>query len=180
MAFETQKSEILYYGKAFDVRRDQVLLPDGKTTLIDVVVHPGAVTLIPLDSQGRILFVRRYRHAVGQELLELPAGTLNQGEKPEDCAHREVREETGMSAANLEKIGEFYLVPGYSTEHMHIYLATNLRSDPLPGDEDEFITIEAVALANVPDLISQGVLQDAKSLAALILAEPYLKNISKN
>lgn len=180
MAFETQKSEILYYGKAFDVRRDQVLLPDGKTTLIDVVVHPGAVTLIPLDSQGRILFVRQYRHAVGQELLELPAGTLNQGEKPEDCAHREVREETGMSAANLEKIGEFYLVPGYSTEHMHIYLATNLRSDPLPGDEDEFITIEAVALANVPDLISQGVLQDAKSLAALILAEPYLKNMSKN
>lgn len=180
MAFETQKSETLYYGKAFDVRRDQVLLPDGKTTLIDVVVHPGAVTLIPLDSQGRILFVRQYRHAVGQELLELPAGTLNQGEKPEDCAHREVREETGMSAANLEKIGEFYLVPGYSTEHMHIYLATNLRSDPLPGDEDEFITIEAVALANVPDLISQGVLQDAKSLAALILAEPYLKNISKN
>ncbi len=180
MAFETQKSEILYYGKAFDVRRDQVLLPDGKTTLIDVVVHPGAVTLIPLDSQGRILFVRQYRHAVGQELLELPAGTLNQGEKPEDCAHREVREETGMSAANLEKIGEYDLVPGYSTEHMHIYLATNLRSEPLPGDEDEFITVEAVALANVPDLIARGVLQDAKSLAALFLAEPYLKNISKN
>ncbi len=180
MAFETQKTEILFYGKAFDVRRDQVLLPDGNTTLVDVVVHPGAVTLIPLDSQSRILFVRQYRHAVGQELLELPAGTLNQGEKPEDCAHREVREETGMSAANLEKIGEFYLVPGYSTEHMHIYLATNLRSDPLPGDEDEFITIEAVALANVPDLIARGVLQDAKSLAALFLAEPYLKNISKN
>lgn len=180
MAFETRKSEILFYGKAFDVRRDQVLLPDGKTTLVDVVVHPGAVTLIPLDSQGRILFVRQYRHAVGQELLELPAGTLNQGEKPDDCAHREVREETGMSAGNLEKIGEFYLVPGYSTEHMHIYLATNLRSDPLPGDEDEFITVEAVALSNVPDLIAQGVLQDAKSLAALFLAEPYFKNIRKN
>lgn len=180
MTFETKKSEILYYGKAFDVRRDQVLLPDGKTTLVDVVVHPGAVTLIPLDSQDRILFVRQYRHAVGQELLELPAGTLNQGEKPEDCAHREVREETGMSAASLEKIGEFYLVPGYSTEHMHVYLATNLRSDPLPGDEDEFITVEAVALANVPDLIARGVLQDAKSLAALFLAEPYFKNISKN
>lgn len=178
MAFETQKSEILYFGKAFDVRRDQVLLPDNKTTLIDVVIHPGAVTLIPVDSQGQILFVRQYRHAVGQELLELPAGTLDEGEEPEVCAHREVREETGMSAANLEKIGEFYLVPGYSTEHMHIYLATNLHSDPLPGDEDEFITVEPVALAKVPDLVAQGVLQDAKSLAALYLAGPFLKNLS--
>jgi ADP-ribose pyrophosphatase len=177
MAFETQKSEILYFGKAFDVRRDQVLLPDNKTTLIDVVIHPSAVTLIPVDSQGQILFVRQYRHAVGQELLELPAGTLNEGEEPEICAHREIREETGMSAAHLEKIGEFYLVPGYSTEHMHIYLATNLQSAPLPGDEDEFITVEPVALANVPDLIARGVLQDAKSLAALFLAEPYLKNL---
>ena len=177
MVFETQKSEILYYGKAFDVRRDQVLLPVGKTALFDVVVHPGAVTLIPIDSQGRILFVRQYRHAVGQELLELPAGTLDDGEEPEICALREVREETGMSAANLEKIGEFYLVPGYSTEHMHIYLATDLQPDPLPGDEDEFITVEPVALGDVPDLIDQGVIQDAKSLAALFLAEPHLKLI---
>ncbi len=179
MAFETQESELIYTGKAFNVRRDQVRLPAGNTTSIEVVVHPGAVTLIPIDSQDRILFVRQYRHAVGQELLELPAGTLDEGENPENCALREVREETGMSAANLEKIGEFYLVPGYSTEYMHIYLATNLKSDPLPGDEDEFITVEAVALETVPELVAQGVLQDAKSLAALFLAEPHLKNIRK-
>jgi ADP-ribose pyrophosphatase len=178
MAFETKYSETVYYGKAFDVRRDQVLLPDGKTTSFDVVVHPGAVTMIPIDSQGKILFVRQYRYAASAELLELPAGTLNEGEKPEVCAHREVREETGMSAAKLEKIGEFYLVPGYSTEYMYIYLATNLETNPLPGDEDEFISVEAKAIENIPELISQGSLRDAKSLAALFLAQPYLKQFN--
>jgi ADP-ribose pyrophosphatase len=176
MEFKTLKSENVYEGKAFDVRREQLLLPDGKTTWFDIVVHPGAVTLIPIDTLGRILFVRQYRHAVGKELLELPAGTLNVGEEPAACALREVREEIGMSAGKLEKVGEFYLVPGYSTEYMHLYLASDLQVDPLPGDEDEFITVEAIPLDALPDLISQGVLQDAKSLAALSLAEPYLKN----
>ncbi len=180
MAFETKSSETVYYGKAFDVRRDQVLLPNGKTTSFDVVVHPGAVTMIPIDSHGRILFVRQYRYAVGVELLELPAGTLNEGEEPVHCAYREVREETGMSAAKLDRIGEFYLVPGYSTEYMYIYLATNLESDPLPGDEDEFIAVEAVAIEKIPELISQGILQDAKSLAALFLAEPYLEKFKSD
>lgn len=174
MGYETKHSETVYLGKAFDVRRDQILLPDGKETTFDVVVHPGAVTLIPIDSAGRILFVRQYRYAIGEELLELPAGTLDEGEEPEACAHREIREETGMSAGKLEKIGEFFLVPGYSTEYMYIYLASDLKPDPLPGDEDEFITVEAIAIQKIPELISQGILRDAKSLSALFLAEPYL------
>ncbi|UCE00390.1 MAG: NUDIX hydrolase [Chloroflexota bacterium] len=175
MRYITQESETLYRGKAFDVRRDLVLLPDGKTTSVDIVVHPGAVTLIPINSDGKLLFVRQYRHAVGRMLLELPAGTLDAGEKPEDCALREIREETGMSASRLEKVGEFFLVPGYSTEYMYIYLASGLQSAPLPGDEDEFITVEAVDLARIPELISKGDLRDAKSLAALFLAKPYLE-----
>lgn len=174
MKFKTLKSEIVYEGKAFNVRREQLLLPDEKTTWFDLVVHPGAVTLIPIDSQGRVLLVRQYRHAVGKELLELPAGTLEAGEDPDVCAAREVREETGMSAGKIIKIGEFYLVPGYSTEYMYIYIASELQADPLPGDDDEFITVEAYPLNDLPDLISKGVLQDAKSLAALSLAQPYL------
>jgi ADP-ribose pyrophosphatase len=174
MKFKTLKSEIVYEGKAFNVRREQLLLPDEKTTWFDLVVHPGAVTLIPIDSQGRVLLVRQYRHAVGKELLELPAGTLEAGEDPDVCAAREVREETGMSAGKIIKIGEFYLVPGYSTEYMYIYIASELQADPLPGDDDEFITVEAYPLNELPDLISKGVLQDAKSLAALSLAQPYL------
>jgi ADP-ribose pyrophosphatase len=175
MPFETVNSETVYQGKAFDVLREQVQLPDGKNTLLDIVVHPGAVTLIPIDSQGNIYFVRQYRHAVGKELLELPAGTLNEGESPQDCALREVREETGMSAATLKLIGEFFLAPGYSTEQMYIYLATDLHPDPLPGDEDEFITVKTITMSKVPEMISQGVIQDAKSLAALYLAQPYIK-----
>ena len=175
MPFETLNSETVYYGKAFNVRRDQIHLPDGKDTLLDIVVHPGAVTLIPIDSQGNIYFVRQYRHAVGEELLELPAGTLNEGEKPQVCALHEVREETGMSAATIKLIGEFFLAPGYSTEQMYIYLATDLHPDPLPGDEDEFITVKAIPMSKVPEMISQGVIQDAKSLAALYLAQPYIK-----
>ena len=178
MPFETINSETVYQGKAFDVRRDQVRLPDGKDTLLDIVVHPGAVTLIPIDSQGNIYFVRQYRHAVGKELLELPAGTLNEGENPQVCALREVREETGMSAATIKLIGQFFLAPGYSTEQMYIYLATDLHSDPLPGDEDEFITVKTITMSEVPEMISQGVIQDAKSLAALYLAQPYLTILS--
>lgn len=174
MPFKTIKSETVYQGKAFDVHRDQVLLPDGKNTRLDVVIHPGAVTLIPVDSHGRILFVRQYRHAVGKVLLELPAGTLNPGEQPDTCASREVREETGMSASKLEKIGEFFLAPGYSTEFMYIYLASGLQPAPLPGDEDEFITVEPVIVGDVMNLISGGKIQDAKSLAALFLAAPHL------
>ena len=172
MPYEIINSETEYLGKAFDVRRDRVRLPDGKITTLDVVVHPGAVTLIPIDSHGKILFVRQYRHCIGQELLELPAGTLDEGESPEACALREVREETGMSAKNLSRIGEFFLAPGYSTEYMYIYLATELSPDPLPGDEDEMITVEALPPGEIPDLISRGVIQDAKSLAALYLAQP--------
>ena len=178
MKFKTLQSEIVYEGKAFDVRRELLLLPNNKKTWFDLVVHPGAVTLIPIDSEGRILFIRQYRHAVGKELLELPAGTLEIGEDPEECALREVREETGMSAGDLINIGEFYLVPGYSTEYMYIYLASDLQADPLPGDEDEFITLEAHSLDDLPHLIKEGKLQDAKSLAALFLAGPHLQNIS--
>ena len=176
MKFTTLKSETVYEGKAFDVKREQILLPDDTTTWFDLVVHPGAVTLIPIDSQERILFVRQYRHAVGKELLELPAGTLEIGEDPGDCASREVREETGMSAGKLTKVGEFYLVPGYSTEYMYIYLASDLQADPLPGDDDEFITVETYPLDEVPDLIREGKIQDAKSIAALSLAQTYLNN----
>jgi ADP-ribose pyrophosphatase len=176
MKFTTLKSETVYEGKAFDVKREQILLPGDKTTWFDLVIHPGAVTLIPIDSQERILFVRQYRHAVGKELLELPAGTLESGEDPGDCASREVREETGMSAGKLVKVGEFYLVPGYSTEYMFIYLASDLQPDPLPGDDDEFITVEAYPLDEVPGLIKEGKIQDAKSIAALALAQAYLDN----
>ena len=101
MDFENISSEVKYRGRAFNVRRDQVRAPDGQILNLDIVEHIGAVTILPLDEQDQVWFVRQYRHASGRKLLELPAGTLTPGELPEDCAAREVREETGMAARRL-------------------------------------------------------------------------------
>ena len=109
-----------------------------------------------------------------KELLELPAGTLDTGETAESCALREIREETGYAAGKLTKLGEFYLAPGYSTEYMVVYLATELHHDPLRGDEDEFITLIPMAIEQAYRLALNGELQDGKSLAALLLARPHI------
>lgn len=170
MEFELINSEKMYQGRAFKVRRDQVRAPDGNVLALDIVEHVGAVTVVPVDEQGRIWLVRQYRHAAGKVLLELPAGTLEAGEDPQVCALREIREEIGLAAGKVEKLGEFYLAPGYSSEFMHVYLATRLTPDPLPGDADEFLSAAAYPLAQVMEWVRGGELQDAKSLAALLLA----------
>jgi ADP-ribose pyrophosphatase len=165
-----QKSEILFSGHLVQLRRDEVLLPNGVAHSFEVVVHPGAVTLVPIDDQGRVWFVRQYRHATGERLLELPAGTLNPGEAPEACADRECREEIGMAASRLSPMGGFFLAPGYSTEYIHLFLAQGLSPAPLKGDEDEDLELEVVPFTEVKDWIARGDLRDAKSLAALLLA----------
>jgi ADP-ribose pyrophosphatase len=175
MEFETVSSEIVYQGRVFDIRRDQVRLQDGNISALDIVEHPGAITLLPLDGEGRLWLVRQYRHAAGVELLELPAGAMEAGEPAEACAFREVREEIGMSAGQLELVGEFFLAPGYSTEYMYVYLATGLQPNPLEADEDEFLSVETIPVAEVYRLAAEGQIQDSKSLAALFLARPLLE-----
>lgn len=174
MAYETLHSETVYQGRAFNVRRDEICLPDGLSVRLDIVNHVGAVTLVPVDEQNRVWFVRQYRHAAGEVLLELPAGTLEPGEPPLDCAQREIREEIGMAARRMKLIGEYFLAPGYSTEFMHVFLATDLRPDPLPGDADEFLSTEAIPLEVVQRMIENGKIRDAKTLASLMLAKHYL------
>jgi ADP-ribose pyrophosphatase len=173
MSIEVINRNTIYHGRAFNVRRDEVRM-HNHTVSLDVIEHIGAVTILPLDINERILFVRQYRHATGKELLELPAGTLDPAELPETCALREIREETGYAAGKLIKIGEFFLAPGYSTEYMHVYLATDLYSDPLPGDEDEFISLELIPIKQAYEMALNGDLQDGKSLAALLLAQPII------
>jgi ADP-ribose pyrophosphatase len=175
MPFELLKSETLLKGRAFSIRRDWMKTPDGRETKFDIIEHGGSVVLVPLDSDGNLLFVRQYRHAAGTDLLELPAGTLEEGEAPEVCAAREIREETGFAAGTLEKIGEFYLAPGYSTEFMVVFLARELRHDPLEADADEFLSLERIPLQQALEMAEKGEMPDAKSLAALLLARQYLK-----
>jgi ADP-ribose pyrophosphatase len=178
MKFETIASQIVHKGKVFNLRLDQVRMPDGKQARFDIIDHPPAVTLVPVDSDNTILFIRQYRHAVGGEILELPAGVVEANEPPELCAQREIREETGMSAGQILNIGEFYEVPGYSTEYMYVYLARDLKPDPLPGDEDEYISVERILVEDAFRMAYNGEILDAKTLAALLLAAPHLrKNI---
>lgn len=177
MAYKILQSETIVKARPFNVRRDRIELPDGKSATLILIDHPGAVTLLPVDDQGRVWFVRQYRQAIQNELLELPAGTLEKGEEPEACARREIREETGMAAGNIQKLGDFFLAPGYSSEYMHVFLATNLTPDPLPGDEDEFLTVERIPLDRVYAMVDSGQIQDGKSLAALILARPFLPKL---
>lgn len=176
MKFKTLSSKKIYQGRIFDVRHDIVRLPDNNSVKLDIVEHNGAVTLLPLDANGFIWFVRQYRHAAGLEILELPAGTLDGDEKPEICAQREIREEIGMSAQNFQKLGEFFLAPGYSTEYMYVYLATGLNPDPLESDSDEFLTIERVTVQQSFNMAESGLIQDCKTLATLFLARPYLSS----
>ncbi|HLE23295.1 MAG TPA: NUDIX hydrolase [Anaerolineales bacterium] len=175
MGVQILESEIVYRGRALSVRRDRVLLAGGQETSMDVVVHSGAVTLVPIDEDGSLWFVRQYRHSAGTVLLEFPAGTLEDGEPPEQCAERECREEIGMAPARLEHLGECFLAPGYSTEYMHFYLASGLTAAPLSADSDEDITVERVRPERIPALIASGDLRDAKSLAALYLARAWLE-----
>ena len=179
MPFEIIHSEKIYQGRVFGVRCDRVSLPNGRSVELDIVEHPGAVTLVPVDDQGNLWFVRQYRHGGRVNLLELPAGSLEPGEPPEACALREVREEIGMAADHIEKIGEFYMAPGYSTEFLHVYLATGLHPDPLKADEDEFISVETIAIQQVFAMVEAGQIHDSKTLASLYLARPFLVKMAR-
>ena len=164
------QSDIRYQGRAFSVRVDEVELRPGLVTRLDVIEHTGAITLLPLDGEHNVWFVRQYRHAARQSLLELPAGTLNPGEQPALAANRELQEEIGMRAGRLDELATFYLAPGYSSELMHVYLAQDLTASALTPDEDELLSVEKIPASQVLGLIERGELRDAKSLATLLLA----------
>lgn len=174
MPFELLRSEALFQGRAFKIRRDYLKTPDGSETKFDIVEHGGSVIIVPMDNDGNLLFVRQYRHAAGMDLLELPAGTRDNDEPFEECAAREIREETGMEAGMLKKVGEFYLAPGYSTEFMGVFLATDLKYNPLEADDDEFLSVEKIPMKEAFGMAERGEMPDAKSLAALLLARPFL------
>lgn len=179
MPFELLHSETLMKGRAFAIRRDTLKTPDGRETKFDIVEHGGSVIIIPMDTDGNLLFVRQYRHAAGMDLLELPAGTRDGDEPFEECAAREIREETGMEAGTLIHVGSFYLAPGYSTEYMGVFLATDLKHNPLEADDDEFLSVEKIHIQQAIAMAEHGEMPDAKTLAALLMARPYLEKQQK-
>lgn len=175
MNFKVLKSERVYQAYKFDVRQDLIELPNGKTGLYDIVVHSGAVAMLPLDAEGKIHFVRQFRPSTGKPILEIPAGTLEPGEQPEACAQRELREEIGMAPGRLTPLSDFYLAPGYSTERMYLFLAEDLRPETLPADDDEFLKVEKLSIHEAFEAMHSGAIEEAKTMLALFLTRQFLQ-----
>ena len=165
---EKVKSEEIYRGYAIKVHKDTLRLPDGKEITRDVVAHPGAVVVLAVE-KGELLFVRQYRHAAGESLLELVAGTREPGEEPEGTAAREIQEEAGYKAGKITKLGEFFSAPGFCSELLHLYLAEELTPSRLPGDEDEEIEVERYSVQEALRMATAGEIRDAKTLVGVLL-----------
>lgn len=172
----TLSTRRVYDGNILSLRVDTIQIGDRESAEREIVEHPGSIVIVPVTGRGDVLLVEQWRHPAKQVLLEAPAGTLDPGEDPDETAQRELREETGHRAANIHKIGEFWIAPGWCDEYMYAYLATGLTHDPLPQDVDEDLHVVETPLEDVPGLLKSGRISDAKSIAALLLAFQFHKS----
>ena len=172
---ELLESRRIYEGRVVSLRVDRVAMPEGRTAQREVVEHAQAVAVVPVAADGRIVMVRQYRLPVGRVLLEVPAGTLDPAEEPEEAAQRELQEETGFRAQRLERLAGFWVAPGYCTEYIHVYLAEGLSESRLAADEDELIQVETVSLDEALRLVDAGHIEDAKSVCGLLQYARRLK-----
>jgi ADP-ribose pyrophosphatase len=163
-------TEEIYHGKIVHLTVQDVRLPNGKTAKREIVNHVGAVAIVALDDAQNVLLVRQFRLAAQQVLTEIPAGTLNPDEEPMACAERELQEETGYKPGKLEPLGGVFVAPGYTTEFIHLFLATELRESVLTKDDDEFLELDRVSLRDAIALIEQGKIIDGKSVTGLLRA----------
>jgi len=170
----TLTSKRIYQGRVLNLRVDTVQLPSGRITSREIVEHKGAVAVVALDEADNVLLVEQFRKPVEMRLLEIPAGTREIGEEGTSCAHRELREETGYRAGKLEHLGSYYSSPGFLTEWMEVYLATDLAWEPLPSAPDEVMEVEKITLHEALELIRAGRICDAKSIIGLLLARDHL------
>ena len=161
----------VYDGRIIAVRVDTVALPNGGRAVREVVEHRPSVVVVPVDTRANVLLVRQYRYPVGLDLLEAPAGMVEDSETAEECAQRELREETGYGAGELRPLGGFWLSPGFCTEFMHAFLARDLVHSRLEPDDDEDLTVVRLPLSDAVSLIRKGEIQDAKTICALLLVE---------
>lgn len=161
-------SQHVYRGRVVDLRVDEVHLPDGSVRKREIVEHRGAVCIVALDDQARVLLVRQHRAPTGGDLLEIPAGTLEPGEDPESCARRELAEETGYRPERLERLLGFYSAPGFCSEYLHLFLATDLVEERRDADDDEQIEVVRVPIAEAVAAAARGDYQDAKTVVGLL------------
>jgi ADP-ribose diphosphatase len=171
VAFKVRREREVYRGRVFRLVTKDVILPNGREATYGIVEHPGAVAIVPRFDNGDVIMLKQFRVAVGGEIYEIPAGTLNPGEPPAATARRELIEETGHRCGRLRKIAEFYTAPGFCTELMRLYVAENLTPAHADGDDDEVIRPERMSWGRAMDLVRRGRVRDAKSIVGLMMAD---------
>jgi len=164
----------VYSGRIVDLAVERVRLPDGTPCELEIVRHPGAAAIVPVDADGEVHLVRQYRHATGGFLFEVPAGTLAPGEAPEACAARELEEEAGMRAGRLSPLGWIWTTPGFTDEKIWLFLARDLAPATQRLDADELLSLERLPLSRAVELALQGEIVDAKSVCALLRARQVI------
>ena len=173
-------TERVHTGRIVNLDVDTVAFPDGSTGKLEMLRHPGASAAIPfLDDPSsedpRIVLIRQFRHAAEGDMWEIPAGRLDPGEEPEACARRELREETGYSAADCRRLVTIYTTPGFTDERIHLFLATELRPGDHAREADEFVEVHEVRWSEALRLIAKGEIPDAKTLSALLFTETFVR-----
>jgi len=171
----TIRTEKIFGGKMISLQVDDVTLPNGQTSKREIVKHPGAVAVIPVNSEGKVVFVEQYRKPLDRSIIEIPAGKIEQNEDPEITAIRELEEETGYTANKLNYVTSFYTSPGFANEIIHIYYTDDINklAEPVAGDDDEFVEIIKLTLEEAEQFVKEKKIYDAKTMYALI----YLKMI---
>ena len=168
MQEKTVSMQRLHEGRIIHLREDTVILPSGRTAKREIVEHKGAVCILPINAEGKIIFVRQFRKPAEAALLELPAGGLETGEEPLECAQRELTEEIGFRAEHMTPLFECFLAPGYSTELMYGFLGENLMEDKAEADLDENIVVEEYSLDEALALLDAGEIRDAKTICGVL------------
>ena len=171
---ELLESKDIYKGKIVDLSVQRVKLPNGHVTEMELVRHPGASAVVPVDDAGHVLLIRHYRHATGGFLLEVPAGKLDPGESPERCAAREVQEETGFKVGSLQSLGWIWTTPGFTNEKIWLFLGRELSPATQQLQSDEVLTVERVPLDQAAAMAVRGEITDSKSICAILRAREFV------
>lgn len=171
----TIQKEDIYKGKIINLELHTVELQNGSTSMREIIRHRGGVAVIALNKEKEIVLVKQFRKPYEQAILEIPAGKLEKGEKPEECAVRELKEETGLSAENLTLLNVMYPSPGYTDEKIYIYKAEGLAEGSVCPDEDEFLNVERYSLKKAVEMVKTGVINDAKTVIAIFMAAAEIK-----
>lgn len=173
-------SKTIYSGPIFDVETHDVILPNGKQAKRDIVVNPNAAAIVAIDDQQRIILVRQYRDSAQRIMLEIPAGKMDPGEDAITCARRELREETGYVATNMESLFAMRVSPGFSSEIIHIMLATDLQLGDTDPDEDEFVEVMHMPIEEITAMIMKGDIQDGKTIAGVLGCIQRIRTANNN